>query len=284
MALSHAASADICPRAMRAIAFPLRSGNACGARDRADGAWRHLAEEMKKRPRKPLHVMAYGVHVVTALGAALGFLAMKAALLGQLSECFWWLAAALVVDAADGPMARRLNVSETASRYDGEVLDLVVDFITYVFVPAAILLRSEVMSEPFGLIAGMIITIGSALYFADTGMKTEDWWFKGFPAVWNVVIFYIVVFQPPTWIGFGIVVLFAAMMFLPVVFVHPVRVRRWRGLTMAVLACWAAAAAATLFAGLVAPFWAKAALLAGAAYFLGLGFLRDAPQDSRSGG
>jgi phosphatidylcholine synthase len=247
-----------------------------------DLASKTLTGERPKKPRKPLHVMAYGVHVFTALGAALGFLAMKAALLGQLSECFWWLAAALVVDAADGPMARRLNVSETASRYDGEVLDLVVDFITYVFVPAAILLRSEVMSDPWGLIAGMMITIGSALYFADTGMKTEDWWFKGFPAVWNVVIFYVVVFQPPTWMGFSIVVLFTAMMFLPVVFVHPIRVRRWRAMTIAMMAAWAVAAAVTLFAGLVAPLWAKAVLLAGAVYFLGLGFLRDLPETKPS--
>jgi phosphatidylcholine synthase len=176
-------------------------------------------------------------------------------------------------------MARKLNVSETASRYDGEVLDLVVDFITYVFVPAAILLRSEVMSDPWGLIAGMIITIGSALYFADTAMKTQDWWFRGFPAVWNVVIFYVVVFQPPTWAGFLIIVVLAAMMFLPVVFVHPVRVRRWRGLTIAVMGAWSLAAAATLLAGLVAPGWAKIVLLAGAVYFLGLGFLRDLPED-----
>jgi phosphatidylcholine synthase len=238
-----------------------------------------LADQKRKIRPKPLHVMAYGVHVFTALGAALGFLAMKAALLGQLTECFWWLAAALVVDAADGPMARKLNVSETASRYDGEVLDLVVDFITYVFVPAAILLRSEVMSDPWGLIAGMIITIGSALYFADTAMKTQDWWFRGFPAVWNVVIFYVVVFQPPTWAGFLIIVVLAAMMFLPVVFVHPVRVRRWRGLTIAVMGAWSLAAAATLLAGLVAPGWAKIVLLAGAVYFLGLGFLRDLPED-----
>jgi phosphatidylcholine synthase len=110
-------------------------------------------------------------------------------------------------------------------------------------------------------------------------MKTEDWWFKGFPAVWNVVIFYVVVFQPPTWAGFLIVVVFAAMMFLPVVFVHPVRVRRWRALTIAVMACWSIAAAATLLSGLIAPPWAKVVLLAGAAYFLGLGFLRDLPQD-----
>ncbi len=226
--------------------------------------------------------MAYGVHVFTALGAALGFLAMKAALSGAFAECFWWLAAALVVDAADGPLARRLNVTETASRYDGEVLDLVVDFITYVFVPAAVLLHPSVMPEPYGLVAGMMITIGSALYFADTRMKTEDWWFRGFPAVWNVVAFYIVVFLPPAWLTLLIVAVLTAMMFLPVVFVHPIRVRRWRLFTVVVLAAWAVAAGVALVMGLQPPFWVKLVLLATAAYFLGLGALRDLPKPNRS--
>jgi phosphatidylcholine synthase len=238
-----------------------------------------VVENLKiKKPRKPLHVMAYGVHVFTALGAALGFLAMKAALTGQLTECFWWLAAALFVDAADGPMARRLNVQETASRYDGEVLDLVVDFITYVFVPAAILLRPEIMDQPLGLAAGLMITIGSALYFADTSMKTEDWWFKGFPAVWNVVVFYIVVFSPPSWMTFAIVSVLTLMMFLPVVFVHPIRVTRWRAMTILVLVAWCAAAFFALQNNLSPPIWIKALMLGSALYFLGLGFLRDLPE------
>jgi phosphatidylcholine synthase len=235
--------------------------------------------KVKKSVPNPKHVMAYGVHVFTALGAALGFLALEAALSGQIVACFGWLGVALFVDAADGPMARRLNVSETASRYDGATLDLVVDFITYVFVPAAILLRPEIMPQPYGLVAGLIITIGSALYFADTKMKTEDWWFLGFPAVWNVVVFYIVVFLPPAWLALTIVVTLAAMMFLPVVFVHPVRVRRWRPMTMMVLLIWSIAALFAIVIEKLAPaFWTKAILLAGAVYFLGLGFLRDKPE------
>lgn len=219
--------------------------------------------------------MAYGVHVFTALGAALGFLALKAALEGDITLCFCWLAAALLVDAADGPMARRLNVRETASRYDGATLDLVVDFITYVFVPAAILLRPEVIAPPFGLVAGLIIVIGSALYFADTTMKTHDWWFRGFPAVWNVVVFYIAVFKLPSIMTLAICAVLAALMFLPVVFVHPVRVRRWRLMTMAILGVWAAASASALWQGLAPDAITKAALLLSAGYFLGLGFLRD---------
>ncbi|MGL4241845.1 MAG: CDP-alcohol phosphatidyltransferase family protein, partial [Beijerinckiaceae bacterium] len=203
-------------------------------------------EPVKKRRRPPVHVMAYGVHVFTALGAALGFLALEAVIRGDLTLAFWWLGAALVVDAADGPMARRLNVMETASRYDGATLDLVVDFITYVFVPAAMLFRPEVMTQPWGIVSGLIITLGSALYFADTTMKTDDWWFRGVPAVWNVVVFYIVVFAPPSIVSFAIVAVLAALMFLPVIFVHPFRVKRWRIITMAVLAAWGVATIAAL--------------------------------------
>ena len=232
-----------------------------------------------KLPKGPLHVMAYGVHVFTARGAALGFLALEAVISGNLTLAFIWLGVALVVDAVDGPLARWLQVTDNASRYDGAMLDLVVDFITYVFVPAAMLLRPEVMGHPFGLLAGLAVLVGSALYFADTGMKTEDWWFKGFPAVWNVVVFYIVVFKPATWLTMAVVLALAAMMFLPVVFVHPVRVRRWRGLTMGVMALWGLAALAALAQGLEPSVWIKALLLACAVYFLGLGFLRDLPAE-----
>jgi len=227
----------------------------------------------------PRHVMAYGVHVFTALGAALGFLALEAALHGDLVRSFSWLAAALFVDALDGPLARRLNVRDTASRYDGAVLDLVVDFVTYVFVPAAILLRSDVIPAPFGMLSGLLITVGSALYFADTAMKTEDWWFKGFPAVWNVIAFYIVIFAPAAWLSFTIIVLLTAAMFLPVIFVHPVRVTRWRPLTLSILGATCLAALWALFGEkLVASTPTKFVLSVGAVYFLLLGLIRTLPE------
>lgn len=236
-------------------------------------------ESDKKSPIGPRHVMAYGVHVFTALGAALGFLALEAALHGDLHRAFSWLAVALFVDAVDGPLARRLNVRDTASRYDGSVLDLVVDFVTYVFVPAAILLRAEVIAPPFGMLSGLLITVGSALYFADTAMKTEDYWFRGFPAVWNVIAFYIVVFSPPTAVSVAIIVLLTLAMFLPVIFVHPVRVRRWRPLTMGVLAVTCLAACVALFVEkLQASMPIKAVLGFGGFYFLALGLLRLVPE------
>ncbi|KRE13254.1 hypothetical protein ASE66_22720 [Bosea sp. Root483D1] len=219
-------------------------------------------------------VLAYGVHVLTALGAALGLLALQAIFVGDLAQAFAWLGVALIVDALDGPLARRFAVKERARRYDGAQLDLVVDFVTYVFVPAAMLLRPEVMTQPYGLIAGLIVTLTSALYFADTGMKTDDWWFRGFPAVWNIAVFYIVAFAPPDWLALVVILIATALMFLPVVFVHPVRVRRWRGLTLAMLVLWAAAAAATIWHGMRPDAWSKAGLALAACYFVGLGLAR----------
>ncbi len=219
-------------------------------------------------------ILAYGVHVLTALGAALGFLALQAVFTGDLTQAFVWLGVALVVDAVDGPLARRFAVTERARRYDGAQLDLVVDFVTYVFVPAAMLLRPEVMTQPYGVIAGLVVTLASALYFADTGMKTDDWWFRGFPAVWNIVVFYIVAFAPPSWLALAVIMIATALMFLPVVFVHPVRVRRWRRLTLAMLGLWAIAAGATLWQGMAPDVWSKAGLALAACYFVGLGLAR----------
>ncbi|WP_100962310.1 CDP-alcohol phosphatidyltransferase family protein [Bosea sp. FBZP-16] len=225
-------------------------------------------------PGKGSRALAYGVHVLTAFGAALGFLALQAVFTGDLTQAFVWLGVALVVDAVDGPLARRFAVKERAKRYDGALLDLVVDFVTYVFVPAAMLLRPEVMAAPYGVIAGLAVTLASALYFADTGMKTDDWWFRGFPAVWNIVVFYIVAFAPPAWLALAVILIAKALMFLPVVFVHPVRVRRWRGLTLAMLALWGIAAVATLWQGMVPDIWSKAGLALAACYFVGLGVAR----------
>ena len=218
--------------------------------------------------------LAYGVHVLTALGAALGFLALQAVFTGDLTQAFVWLGVALVVDAVDGPLARRFSVKSRAKRYDGALLDLVVDFVTYVFVPAAMLLRPEVMAQPYGAIAGLAVTLASALYFADTGMKTDDWWFRGFPAVWNIVVFYIVAFAPPSWLALAVILVATVLMFVPVVFVHPVRVRRWRGPTLAMLGIWALAAAATLWQGMAPDLWSKAGLALAACYFVGLGVAR----------
>jgi phosphatidylcholine synthase len=213
------------------------------------------------------------VHVLTACGAALALLALIAAVRGDWPQMFLWLGAALIVDAIDGPLARRFRVAELLPRWSGETLDLVVDFTTYVFLPAYAVAASGLMPNALAVLAGAAIAVTGALYFADRRMKTDDNYFRGFPAVWNVIAFYLLLLQPPPFAAFAAVALFVVLTFVPVRFVHPIRVRRLRTLTVALLGAWAALALAAVLYGLAPPLWITLGLCAIALYFLAVGLL-----------
>ena len=138
-----------------------------------------------------MRALAFSVHILTACGAALALLALLAATRGDWPLMFFWLGVALVVDAVDGPLARALNVQSVLPRWSGETLDLVVDYTTYVFVPAYAVAVGGLMPEGWAIAAAATIAITGTLYFADREMKTEDNFFRGFPAVWNLVVFYL---------------------------------------------------------------------------------------------
>jgi phosphatidylcholine synthase len=134
------------------------------------------------------------------------------------------------------------------------------------------------MPREWALPAGFIITVTAALYFADSNMKAKDNHFVGFPAVWNLVAFYLLLLRPVPWITVLTVAVFAVMTFLPIKFVHPVRVRRLRWLNTIALVLWAALAVVALWQGLAPQPWVTAALCLIAGYFLVAGLLptRDA--------
>jgi phosphatidylcholine synthase len=222
---------------------------------------------------------AYSVHLLTATGAALGFLALLAAQRGDIRMAFVWLGVALVVDAIDGPLARRVSTSSRAPRYSGDTLDLVVDYLNYVLVPAVIIMASGLLPANSRELCGVMILTGSALYFADTEMKTRDLWFRGFPAVWNVVAFHLIVFEPAPWVAFGTIVLGTVGMFLPIAFVHPVRVKRFRAATLLMLAIWSAAALHALASDLRPPTAIRSVLLACIFYFLAIGLSKGLIRD-----
>src|SRR6516162_5147461 len=132
----------------------------------------------------PQAAAAFAVHMFTACGAACALLALTAAVAGEWPKMFAWLGIALIIDGVDGTMARRLQVAEVLPRWSGDTLDFVVDFATYVFVPAHAMAASGLLPRPFGLGLGLIVTVSGALYFADRRMKTADSYFRGFPALW----------------------------------------------------------------------------------------------------
>ncbi len=184
--------------------------------------------------------------------------------------CFAWLGLALFIDGIDGTLARAARVHETAAAIDGVVLDLVIDFLTYVLVPVVALWRSDLMPIEASFWIGLVVVIASALYFADTRMKTDDMWFRGFPAAWNILILYLFVLRPP-WIASAAILLAAAgLMFAPIVFVHPLRVVRLRAPTIAMTIAWFAFAALAVFYGLSPPLWVVAGMVATAALLSGV--------------
>jgi len=225
------------------------------------------------------HAKAFSVHVFTASGTALALLALIAAVNSHWQAMFLCLGAALVVDGVDGAMARRLKVAELLPRWSGDVLDLVVDFLTYVFVPAYAIVAGGLLPEPLAIPAGIVIVVTGALYFADREMKTGDNYFRGFPALWNLIAFYLLVLRPASVVAAATIGLFAVLTFVPIRFVHPFRVRRLRTLTVALLTSWAAFAAVAVKQGLAPEPWISAALCLFAGYFCVIGLLppRDTP-------
>jgi phosphatidylcholine synthase len=189
---------------------------------------------------------AFSVHVFTAMGAGIALVALLEAVREHWSAMFAWLGLALVVDALDGPIARRLDVVRVQPNWSGEVLDLVVDFVTYVFVPAYAITASGLLLPLPAPLLGAGIAISGALYFADRRMKTPDNHFRGFPALWNAAAFYLFLLQMRPWLSSLLVAALIALTFVPVNVLHPVRVVRLRALTLSLIGIWAVLAIAAL--------------------------------------
>jgi phosphatidylcholine synthase len=212
---------------------------------------------------------AFSVHIFTALGAGVALIAMLEAVREHWAAMFAWLGVALVIDAVDGPIARRLDVARLQPNWSGDVLDLVVDFVTYVFVPAYAITASGLLLPLAAPLLGAGIAVSGALYFADRRMKAADNHFRGFPALWNAVAFYLFLLHLPPALSSIAVGILIVLTFIPFHVVHPVRVVRLRELTLSLLAVWAVLAVFTLANDFDVGAAVTTALCAIAAYIVG---------------
>jgi phosphatidylcholine synthase len=211
------------------------------------------------------------VHIFTACGAGCALMALLAASQREWTAMFVWLGVALFIDGVDGTLARRFRVAEILPRWSGTSLDLVVDFTTYVFVPAFALVTSGLLPSVAAAPLGVAVVVVSALYFADEEMKTADNFFRGFPALWNAVAFHLFVLKLPPWIAAGVVAGLVIMTFTPLRVLHPFRVRQLRGLNIVALVAWSLLGIYALYANLdpgAIVAWCLAAL---GVYFLTVG-------------
>lgn len=185
-----------------------------------------------------LRLKALFVHLFTATGAVFAMLAMLAAVEEKWDVMFLWLVVAFAVDGVDGPLARKYDVKTNAPQFDGVLLDLIIDYLTYVFIPAYALFKSGLLPGWTGWVAIIVITFASAMYFCDTRMKTKDNSFSGFPGCWNMLVLVLFALKPGFWTILVLVIILAAAMFVSLKFVHPVRTERWRLITLPTSLAW----------------------------------------------
>ncbi len=239
----------------------------------------HEGAAPKTTPRvNPLPVPEHGlpllaaamVHVFTATGILCALLATLAVNEGAYPLAFAWLGVALIVDGIDGTFARMVDVGRRLPRFSGERLDLVVDYVTYVFVPTLALLHAGKLKGTMGLALAGLILMSSLFHFSDNSSKTDDHCFVGFPAVWNIVAFHLFAFSPPAALTSGLILLCVGLTFIPMRWLHPMRVKQLLWLNLSATVVWLGAASHVLWNGFPATGWAAWALGITALYAVGL--------------
>ena len=218
---------------------------------------------------------ALSVHLLTASGAVLSMFALLAAVEGKWSLMFLWLVVALIVDGIDGPLARKFDVAKNWPNYDGVLMDLIVDYLTYVFIPAYALFKSGLLTGWTGWLAIIVICYGSVVYFADTRMKTKDKSFAGFPACWNMVVLVLFAVAPSQGVILAVVIGLTVAMFTNLKFVHPVRTKRWRNITLPMALGWCFFAGWAAWVDFDPQSWAHWGLVISSVYLLGAGVVQQ---------
>jgi phosphatidylcholine synthase len=209
-------------------------------------------------------VIAWLAHLYTALGAVLAFLAARAVIDFDYRTAFFWLAVQVLVDATDGVLERALRVSERLPWFNGAKLDDIIDFLSYVFVPALFVWRAILVPESWMLYVTGAMLLSSAYGFNRDDAKTADHFFTGFPSYWNIVVFYLLLLSWPTWINGVILLILAVLVFVPIRYVYPTRMTvlswptnvlggMWGVLILAMLWQYPAISKPVLFASFVFP-------------------------------
>ena len=184
----------------------------------------------------------WGVHLFTASGVVAGLMAINALIDGDFRLSLLWLGAAMVIDGLDGPFARRVDVARHVPRFDGAVLDLVIDYLTYTVIPALLIYRFGLVPPGWELAAAAYVMTTSLYTFGNRDMKTADHYFSGFPATWNLVVLYIFVLAPGSWVSLWVIAGLGLLTFVPLKFIHPFRVTALRPLTIIATVLWATTA------------------------------------------
>lgn len=182
---------------------------------------------------------AWGVHLYTASGAVLGFLALEATSVGSYGWAFFLMAVATFIDSTDGTLARRMRVKQVLPNFDGARLDDIVDYLNYVVVPVVLAYHAGLIPHgPIGLCIGSFPLLASGYGFCQLDAKTEDHFFKGFPSYWNIVVFYFYTLASPVWFNNAVLVVLSILVFVPIRYLYPSKNKTAQRTTYALGGIW----------------------------------------------
>ena len=185
-------------------------------------------------------IAAWAVHGFTASGAVLGFLAIISIFNNDLVGAFLWLGLALLIDGLDGSLARKIGVTDKTPNIDGSALDLVIDYLNYVIIPALMIYWFEFVPPGWEIYIPAGIVAVSLYTFANINMKTSDYYFSGWPAIWNILVLYFYILGTNLWINLIVIIILYILTFVPIKFVHPLRVKNLRNYTIFATVLWGA--------------------------------------------
>jgi len=215
------------------------------------------------RTHSPARVAAaWGVHAYTAMGLPLALGSMLALVNGQV-ELFWALnGTAVMVDATDGMLARKVGVKDVVPSFDGRKLDDIVDFITFTFLPGVALVLLDMLPTGWDWFAAVPL-LASGYGFCQDRAKTDDS-FVGFPSYWNLAVLYLFLLQTSPWVNLATIGFFALLVFVPVHYVYPTRTATLKPVTVGGGYVWAG----TLMVLCLNPTaaWARSVTVASMAY------------------
>jgi len=191
---------------------------------------------MSKLPVWIRKTLAWSVHLFTATGAIWGFLALRAIFAHEWKLAIVYMVIAMIVDGVDGMFARWLDVKTYASGLDGALLDNILDYFNYTVVPALFLVEADLLSPALAMPGAIAILLTSAYQFTQVDAKTdgtEEYFFKGFPDYWNVMVIYMLIMQLGQWVNLGFLLVFNILIFVPIKYIYPTRTKRLKILTLA---------------------------------------------------
>jgi phosphatidylcholine synthase len=185
-------------------------------------------------------LIAWLVHLYTASGALFAFLALNRIFYDRYQDAFFWLFLAVIVDGTDGMLARRSDVASRLPWFDGEKLDAIVDYLTYVFVPAFFVWHALLVPDRWSTLLVAAMLLSSAYGFSRDDAKTDDGFFTGFPSYWNIAVLYLYVAAGSPEVNLAVLTVLVVMVFVPIRYVYPSRTAVWRVPTIVLSAIWAA--------------------------------------------